>query len=217
MPETASDMDAATDREGVTMNKPTVVAMNRTGSHLTIAGLAAVLALAPPSAPAQQLYRLTDLGTLGGPRSTAVDINNAGQVTGESLLADGSIHAFRVKAGRKMVDLGTLASCEQTDNLGWESTGNGINSSGQVAGTSCQMTGPTRAFVATPGEAKVDLGTLPGGYSSWAYAINNSGLVTGFASTPVDGRNVARAFRAGAGMTMEDLGACPPRPSRFPG
>jgi probable HAF family extracellular repeat protein len=39
---------------------------------------------------------LQDLGALGGPFSQGLAINDAGQVTGVSLTADGSFHAFRV-------------------------------------------------------------------------------------------------------------------------
>src|SRR5688500_10871821 len=97
--------------------------------------LGAVLAFVPGWAFSQQLYRITDLGTVGGPRSTAVGINDAGQVTGDSLLADATtIHAFRFSAGKRMIDLGTFAACRKSDNLGRESSAAGIEGDARIGG-----------------------------------------------------------------------------------
>jgi probable HAF family extracellular repeat protein len=48
------------------------------------------------SCPAAPQYKLLDLGTFGGP-SIANDINEAGQVVGQSRHADGRIEAFRTQ------------------------------------------------------------------------------------------------------------------------
>ena len=51
-------------------------------------------------------YGVTDLGTLGGPTSSASAINASGQVVGAASTASGSQHAFLY--GGAMIDLGTL-------------------------------------------------------------------------------------------------------------
>jgi len=80
-----------------------------------------------------------------------------------------------------MVGLGYLPN-------GLMSWANGINGSGQVVGWSELNTGGyTHAFlygVFSPGgqPQMVDLGTLPGGTTSQASGINNSGQVVGFSN-----------------------------------
>jgi probable HAF family extracellular repeat protein len=45
-------------------------------------------------------YQIVDIGTLGGNYSVALDLNDAGQVTGDSELSDGTDHAFLYSVGR---------------------------------------------------------------------------------------------------------------------
>jgi len=75
--------------------------------------------------------KLTDLGTLGGPRSSANGINNSGQIVGYSDLppttTDRPIHGFLYSNGR-MTDLGLLN--------GSATTANAINNAGQIVGNS---------------------------------------------------------------------------------
>jgi probable HAF family extracellular repeat protein len=71
--------------------------------------------------------QVTDLGSLGGPQSSALDINDAGQVVGWAATAQGVQHAFLFSNG-SMTDIGA--------GLGPQiSVANGINSSGDVVGT----------------------------------------------------------------------------------
>jgi probable HAF family extracellular repeat protein len=76
---------------------------------LTLVGaLVLLLASTATASPAPPHYSITDLGTLGGAQSVGNGINDAGQVVGNSTLANGSQHAFLWSAGT-MQDLGAPA------------------------------------------------------------------------------------------------------------
>ena len=100
-------------------------------------------------------YRLTDLGTLGGPASCPFGINAAGQVAGRSTTATGAAHAF-LYDGRTMRDLGAIN--------GNYSCAYGINDLGQVVGCSGVNDNNCHAFLYSGGVLK-DLGA-PGGTGS---------------------------------------------------
>jgi len=92
---------------------------------LSIGLLFSSMALATP------MYRITDLGTLDAPSSSARSyghaINDSGQVIGQSEASGGNYHAFLYTESAGMSDLGTI--------LGWTNTyGRGINSDGDVVG-----------------------------------------------------------------------------------
>jgi len=133
---------------------------------------------------------VADLGTLGDSSSSAVALNDAGQIAGTYQDARGT-HAF------------LYSSCVMTDLMpGHVSTLVGkrvINGAGQVAGSYQADTG-TRGFLFQNG-ALTDLGTLGGDYTD-ALAISGSGLITGI-SAGTDGTRHAFVYSFG---TMTDVG-----------
>jgi probable HAF family extracellular repeat protein len=119
-----------------------------------------------------------DLGTLGGPTSVGLGINSSEHVTGWSILAGGESHAFLYDG--TMHDLGVA---------GENSSGNGINSSGQVVGDFFRVTippsaTPEHAFLYSNAVGMVDLNSLIDPQSGWeltsAQAINDAGQITGY-------------------------------------
>ena len=112
---------------------------------------------------------IINLGTLGGPSSEAEDINNHGQITGDSKNPAGEFRAFIYQNG-VMSDLGDLG--------GDFSFGNGINDNGVVVGTA--DTGSNEQF--SQRGAIFESGSVtalaPSQLRSPS-AINNSGTIVG--------------------------------------
>jgi probable HAF family extracellular repeat protein len=106
-----------------------------------------------------------DLGTLpGDDNSEARGINDRGEIVGESYATNGPRHAVVWRNGK----ITALAG------LGGDSAAYSINANGAVAG---QSNG--HAVKWDRRGSVVDLGTLPGGNGSWAYSINDRGVVVG--------------------------------------
>jgi probable HAF family extracellular repeat protein len=117
---------------------------------------------------------MLDLGTLGGPSSSASAVSDNGHVVGESETPAGARHAFAWTQPEGMVDLGTLG--------GADSYASAVDASGQVVGASTTELGAWHAFSWTRAGGMVDLGTL-GGPSSRAVAVNGGGQVVGSSAT----------------------------------
>ena len=145
--------------------------------------------------PAAGLRRL---GTLGGARSSASGINDAGLVVGNAQIATSAVtdigHAFIFDAVRGMRDLNAVANAP-----GWElKTANDITRT-QIAGYGVHG-GATHAFlydIAT--RAVRDLGTPAGDGSSFAFALDAHGDVAGYAIRDAHA-NDAFVYSANIGM-----------------
>ena len=110
---------------------------------------------------------ILDIGTLGGPGSTALGLSENGFVTGGADRQDGSSAAFLYRGGT-LTDIG---------QLGTSSAGTGVNASGQVAGTWVDEAGENHAFLYSGGVAR-DIGNL-GANAARATGINAAGDVVG--------------------------------------
>ncbi len=142
---------------------------------------------------AQTSYTLTDLGVLSKKGfSVAHAVNANGEATGSEGADNSNLSNVFLYSDGTMTSLGTLG--------GNSGVGNGINSSGEIAGYSQNSSGAYRAFLASDGKL-TDLGDLGGG-SAVAYGINDAGQVVGSAVT-FDGSNHPFLYSNG---TMTDLG-----------
>jgi probable HAF family extracellular repeat protein len=116
--------------------------------------------------------KMIDLGTLGGTAGWPYSLNNKGQVTGQSRLADDvHFHAFLWTRG-VLTDLGTLGG----DN----SSARWINDAGEVVGRAALYHGliNRHGFLWKDG-VMTDLGILSGDTCDTAYAINSSEQIVG--------------------------------------
>lgn len=136
------------------------------------------------------LYRLTEIGTLDGSPTSPAVINPKGHVAGTAIIDDQSV-AF-LWTGGEVKNLGNFGGTfnEVLD----------INSAGHVVGHAESAGGSFHAFHWNRNKL-IDLGTL-GGNESTAYSINGSGQVTGRADISV------YDFHAffWNGTTLQDIG-----------
>jgi probable HAF family extracellular repeat protein len=150
---------------------------------------------------------MQDLGTLGGPDSWALFINNRGQVAGFSYTSDvpdpnsglPPIHPFLWTKGKGMQDLGNFGG---TNPFYKQYLVSGLNNRGQVTGAMTLPGDQTAHPYLWDGKQLADLGTL-GGSSAWGYGLNDAAVVIGLAYLPGD--QVYHAFRWENGV-MTDLG-----------
>jgi probable HAF family extracellular repeat protein len=137
---------------------------------------------------------MTDLG-IGTQYSTGLGINDNGVVVGTAGASGGQVQTF-LWQNRTFTDLTALAGAAQIS---------GINNLGQV-GVTFFSGGNLHGYVWQNGTL-TDIGTLPGATGTWLSAINNSGMVTGYAYFD-SSAGLSHAFLWQQGY-MTDLGALP--------
>lgn len=115
---------------------------------------------------------VSEIGTLGGPRSIATAINAAGQVVGYSDTAEGKVHAFRWSRTTGLEDLGVID--------GATSMAFGLNEGGLVVGSSSNGAEVISPFLVNANRV---MGALPGlgGQTGVGLDINESPMVIGSA------------------------------------
>jgi probable HAF family extracellular repeat protein len=142
-------------------------------NRVLLATTVSLLVLGGFNAELRATYSVTDLGSLGG-SSYAMAINNSGQVVGFSFLTSSTSGDYRAF----LYDNGAM-----TDLLGANypySAAYGINDSGKIAGG---VGGGQALF--TYDHGTVFAGNFGGTYCE-AYAINNGGVIAGYAYLPSD-------------------------------
>jgi probable HAF family extracellular repeat protein len=121
--------------------------------------------------PSARHYTITDVGTLGGSSSSALAINNEGQVVGRSTLPGNAVTGAFLWQDGVMNDLGSLG--------GTFSTANGINRAGDVVGASELPNNTARHAVLFRNGQVIDLGALPQSGLCAAFGVNDRGDIFG--------------------------------------
>ena len=172
---------------------------------LTVGLICLAATAATALASAGPRYALTDVGTFGGPQAfinlPGVPITSHGAVLGtaDTTIADDDFpnfnpfvvgspdpvlpHAFAWRDG-KLEDLGALPG--NNASAVFQVNARGVGAGLSEAGPLDPLTGyPVEHAVLFKRKRVIDLGTLPGGHESQAFAINDRGQVAGFGNNGI--------------------------------
>jgi probable HAF family extracellular repeat protein len=133
---------------------------------------------------------ITDLGTLGGTDSQAIDVNSHGDVAGYADLDGTTSHAFFWSPESGMVDIGSFG--------GQASHAIGISEDGMVAGEADGADGQPHPFVWTAASGIIDIAS-PGFGNAGVEGLSDSDLVVGAFVAP-DGAQRVFTWTAATGM-----------------
>lgn len=134
----------------------------------------------PQPQPPFLRYMVVELPTLrqnNQGSSTPTAINNQGIIVGHSERDGAPHHAFRIRPGSQIEDLGSLNSPS------FASAALAISADGKITGYSAtQPGGFASAFRIVDGSGMQDLAELPGGGDSFGYSINTNGQIVGWSN-----------------------------------
>jgi probable HAF family extracellular repeat protein len=150
---------------------------------------------------------MQDIGNFGGTCTFAADLNDQGQVVGQSNLAgDQSFHAF-------LWDHGLLRDLHQFGTLGGDrSTAIALNNAGEIVGWASLSGDQFLHAVMWKGNSMTDLGTVDGDPCSIGFSVNAIEQVVGISVPNCDFSQTTRVFLWEKG-TITDLNALIPQPS----
>jgi len=177
-------------------------------STSVLAGLALAAHLCGAARAGDTTYTYVDLGTLGGPESVAMGLNDAGQVVGWSSIPGCTVNghpcrrAFLWEDG-VMTDLGVLAGDE-------ESVARAINSVGMIVGTSerdAVAASTTAAGFSWSLGAMSALPDLGASGSTFAHDVNDAGVIVGHSLNAATLRDTSVTWQGGA---ITDVGGSEP-------
>jgi probable HAF family extracellular repeat protein len=128
--------------------------------------LSVVLAIAPVALFSQPAYTVTPLGTLGGTASSAIALNNAGQVVGYAFTTGNAASHAVLFSGTSSgnLDLGNLDAGANSTSYAY-----GINDAGQIVGEAVAPSGFSHAtLISGTGSGNLDLGGEENARLGWS-------------------------------------------------